>query len=134
MTLDIASTRCISEIQGDFNRQYSYLKIEFYAGSSNSVPPAQRKHLQNSVLVKKAGLTRNGTIEISDYMTVGELENIFRTEFGLFAQVSRKSGILWLETTMTDKWTLKQQNDHGKELSEPVVYTNKYTDRLADET
>jgi hypothetical protein len=94
------------------------------------VGTAQRKHLQNSVPVTKAGLTRNGTIELSDYMTVGELENILRTEFGLSAQVSRKSGILWLETTMTDKWTLKQQNDHGKELSEPVTHHNKYTDRF----
>jgi hypothetical protein len=31
--------------------------------------------------------------------------------------VFRKSGNLWLETTMTDDWTLQQQNDHGYEIS-----------------
>ena len=129
MTLDIASTKNISEIQNDFNSLYPYLKIEFYAVNGNANGKSQKKHLQNSVKVKNAGLTRGGSIEISDLMTVGELEHIFRTQFGLSAQVSRKSGILWLETTMTDKWTLKQQNDHGKELSEPVIH-NKYTDRF----
>ena len=129
MTLDIASTKNISEVQRDFNSLYPYLKIEFYSTNGNS-GKAEKKHLQNSIPFKNAGLTRSGSIELSDYMTVGELENIFRTQFGLSAQVSRKSGILWLETTMTDKWTLKQQNDHGKELSEPILHSNKYSDRL----
>ncbi|MEI9910895.1 MAG: hypothetical protein WDO71_15215 [Bacteroidota bacterium] len=53
-------------------------------------------------------------------MTVGQLEDIFQKQFGLQVQVSRRSGTLWLETTMTDNWTLKQQNDHGRELSEPA--------------
>ena len=53
-------------------------------------------------------------------MTVGELENIFKDQFGANVQVSRKSGSLWLETTLTDKWTLLQQNEQGKELSTPA--------------
>ena len=50
-------------------------------------------------------------------MKVEELERILKKDFGLRAQVFRKSGNLWLETTMTDGWTLAQQNYHGKELS-----------------
>ena len=53
-------------------------------------------------------------------MTVGQLEKAFRERFGLNMQVSRKSGPVWLETTVTDKWTLRQQNEHGRELSVPV--------------
>jgi len=67
-----------------------------------------------------AGLKKSGELELNDEMTVGELENSFLEKFWLNVQVSRRSGNLWLETTMTDKWTLKQQNDHGRELSEPV--------------
>jgi len=48
------------------------------------------------------------------------LEKSFYDRFDMLVQVSRKSGSIWLETTMTDNWTLKQQNDHGRELSEPV--------------
>jgi hypothetical protein len=39
----------------------------------------------------------------------------------MVVQVSRKSGTLWLETTMTDSWTLGQQNEHGRELSTPAT-------------
>lgn len=118
MLLDISQTRSISEIQRDFSSQYPFLKLEFYDVNASSKNSSRRLHLQNFILINRAGLRKNGNIDVSDSMTVGQLENIFQTEFGLSAQVSRKSGILWLETTMTDKWTLKQQNDHGKELSE----------------
>jgi hypothetical protein len=37
--------------------------------------------------------------------------------FGVPVQILRKSGKIWLETTMTDHWTLLQQNQHGEEIS-----------------
>jgi hypothetical protein len=33
------------------------------------------------------------------------------------AQVYRKSGKIWLETTVTDSWTLEEQNKQGESLS-----------------
>ena len=51
-------------------------------------------------------------------MSVTELETMFRENFGLYVQVFRRSGKLWLETTATDSWTLTVQNDQGKELSD----------------
>ena len=118
--LHISQHRSINEVQQDFNHHYPFLKIEFYKNNDGSSRSAKRQHLLNSMPIVRAGLLKNGDIELNDAMTVGQLEKIFRTEFGLSAQVSRKSGALWLETTMTDGWTLKQQNDHGKELSEPI--------------
>jgi len=50
-------------------------------------------------------------------MKVIDLEKMFKNRFNLSAQVFRKSGNLWLETTMTDNWTLLQQNNHGREIS-----------------
>lgn len=118
--LDISQNRSIKDLQQDFNRQYPYLKVEFYKPDSNHKGSSKRLQLIHSLSIKNAGLMKSGKIEISDTMTVGQLEDIFRSDFGLCVQVSRKSGILWLETTMTENWTLKQQNDHGRELSEPV--------------
>ena len=57
-----------------------------------------------------------------------ELEKIFKDQFGLAVQVFRKSGNLWLETTMTDNWTLQQQNNHGKEISAGNNKNNVTTD------
>jgi hypothetical protein len=48
---------------------------------------------------------------------VVELECLFEDQFGLFVQVFRRSGNLWLETTVTDSWSLQKQNEQGKELS-----------------
>lgn len=64
----------------------------------------------------------SGEIFLSDELTVAGLEKLFVETYGLNAQVFRKSGNVWLETTMTDNWTLKQQNDHGRELSNYTHY------------
>ena len=42
-------------------------------------------------------------------MSVYELERSFKNLFGLNVQVSRKAGMIWLETTKTDKWSLQKQ-------------------------
>ena len=49
-------------------------------------------------------------------MTVNELEQRFSDVYGLGVQVFRKSGNVWLETTVTDGWTLEQQNKQGESL------------------
>lgn len=120
MILDITQNKAISDVQKDFNREYPFLKIDFYKKSDPASGGATRNHLKNTLPIKAAGLTSQGHIEISDAMTVAQLEMIFREQFGLPVQVSRKSGTIWLETTISDNWTLKQQNDHGRELSEPL--------------
>ena len=70
---------------------------------------------------KKIGDTQSaitdGYIEITGAMKVTDLEKIFKNQFSLVVQVFRKSGKIWLETTITDNWTLDQQNNHGSELS-----------------
>jgi hypothetical protein len=50
-------------------------------------------------------------------MLVSELENLFEDKFKLSVQVFRKSGKSWLETTFTDGWSLKKQNQEGLDLS-----------------
>jgi hypothetical protein len=115
MILQITKNKTLNETQDEFNKAYPFLRIEFYR---NTEPGFARKHLINSMPMIAAGLKKNGELEITDLMTGGELENSFFEEFGLNIQLSRRSGTLWLETTMTDHWTLKQQNDHGRELSE----------------
>lgn len=119
MILHLTHEKNIGDVQHEFNQAYPYLKIEFYKKSDKSSEAYFRKHLPISTPIKSAGLTKNGNLEMNDAMSVGRLEKSFYEIFGLQAQVSRKSGRLWLETTMTDSWTLKQQNDHGRDLSAP---------------
>jgi hypothetical protein len=69
-------------------------------------------------MLKSVDLKNSGMIGINDNMTVAELEKTFLEQFGLAAQVSRNSGGMWLETTMTDTWSLYKQNEYGREIAE----------------
>jgi len=119
MHLHIAPNRLISEVQKEFNRLFPFLKIEFFNSrlvqrsgfSAQQIIPQNRKIGDNQAQIT------DGDIEIREEMKVNELEKLFKEKFSLAVQVFRKSGNLWLETTMTDNWTLQQQNEHGREIS-----------------
>lgn len=130
MQLHIAPDRLISDIQKEFNKMFPFLKIEFFNNRSFSRSgfSAQQIISQNRKIGDTQLAIKDGNIEIAEQMKVNELENIFKDQFSLAAQVFRKSGNIWLETTMTDNWTLQQQNNHGKEIS-----TGKSNDQKADD-
>jgi hypothetical protein len=118
MVIEVLRSRTVGEVQQDFSQQYPFLKIDFYKdGYQKPAAPGVRQKLAIGTRLLTLMNFREGALDICDEMTVGQLESTFRDRFGLNAQVSRKSGPVWLETTVTDKWTLKQQNEHGRELS-----------------
>lgn len=130
MHLNISPTLLISDVQKEFNDIFPFLKLEFFNNKSFT-----RKDFSASQIIpknRKLGEGQKGIkddiIEIGEEMKVSVLENIFRDKFKLAVQVFRKSGNLWLETTMTDNWTLFQQNNHGREIS-----TNKATNIKPDD-
>lgn len=92
----------------EFFNNRTYSKSDF---SASQLLPKNRKIGDSQLLVT------NGEVEISEEMKVIDLEKLLKDKYSLAVQVFRKSGNLWLETTMTDNWTLKQQNNHGRELS-----------------
>ena len=123
--------RLIKEIQQEFTNEYPFLKLEFFRAGPVRLDryPAQNlivmyKELRHAWINKK----EEGILNVTDTMTVFELENQLMDRFGLAVQVFRKSGKIWLETTRTDSWTLRQQNDHGMEISrdEPIKKTDDY--------
>lgn len=121
MYLTITQERFIREIQQEFNQWFPFLKLEFFPRS----PKGTSDHSFRKIIPgdRKLGemhvLRKDGVIEVDEAMKVNDLEQIFQTQFGLSAQVFRKSGPVWLETTKTDNWTLAKQNRHGQELSIP---------------
>ena len=119
MNLTIRPSRLISEIQAEFTKMFPYLKIEFFKNKSGKrLDYSVNNMIRHSQKLADGQVQPvDGLIDIEPEMTVKELENHFQNEFSLAVQVFRRSGNVWLETTMTDNWTLKHQNDHGKELS-----------------
>ena len=106
-------------MQDDFNLFYPFLKLDFYKKANGRLGSFIRQKILKTIFLNVVGNGKEGELEIADSMTVGQLEKSFYDRFGLTVQVSRKSGTIWLETTMTDSWSLKHQNEHGRELSTP---------------
>lgn len=106
-------------MQDEFNKVFPFLRLEFFSKSQHSLNGNSKKYLVAEY--KTIGDCRKNrsanTISITPGMKVEELEKKFSDEFGLYVQVFRQSGRVWLETTMTDDWTLAEQNQQGEELS-----------------
>lgn len=119
VALHVDVDKSIEQIQKEFSLLFPYLKIEFFTiphrmkeATANKYMVARSKKLNE--ITKKA---KPVSIDLSNGITVSELESIFQKEVGLPVQVFRKSGTSWLETTSTDEWTLRKQNQIGEMLS-----------------
>jgi hypothetical protein len=112
----------VSDIQAAFSKVYPYLKLEFFEPCHRSVPPKKRKNVSPDTVIGKIKDNEYfGELEFHPTTTVAELEEALADRFGLSAQVYRKAGNIWIETNITDRWTLEHQNEQGRQLS---VHTN----------
>ena len=109
----------ISGIQEEFNKVFPYLKLEFFSGLHNPGMGSAKRFIKNNSLTLGdcRRIHTTGNIIITPVMTVTELEQCFGNIYGLGVQVFRQSGKTWLETSVTDGWTLEEQNRQGEELS-----------------
>lgn len=123
MKIEINNHRKIFSIQEEFNQEFPYLKIEFYAKPSKEGGQSSEKIVEKSskTIADCRNTHEDGTITISPNMTVAELESTFTNVYGLKIHVFRKSGKSWLETALTSSWSLEEQNSQGKSLSEEVA-------------
>ena len=105
-----------SEIKTAFNSRFPYLKIEFFKKKHKLLQGSSKKDvITNDFTIKS--INKNEVITFGEDTLVSELENQFFENLKLSAQIFRKSGKTWLETTYTDNWSLKKQNQEGMELS-----------------
>jgi hypothetical protein len=106
----------VSEIKKKFSEQFPFLKIEFFKKKHKIDQGSLKKDIITDDFVISAS-EKDNAIMFSENMLVSELEKQFDEKFKLSAQIFRKSGKTWLETTYTDSWSLKKQNEEGLELS-----------------
>ncbi len=128
----ISDERKLMEIQKDFNSYFPFLKLEFFkAPHKIGEGSAKNLLLESNKLVRDIRSNRPAShLELKDEMTVNQLELLIFSEFGLAAQVFRKSGNVWLETSATDNWTLLQQNNEGAELSTQIKENRENLDNI----
>jgi hypothetical protein len=109
MKLDIDDKCSFQHVQYEFSERYPFLKIDFLrppVGEAN--PLLRRKRIK-------------GSIHIEGTRTVGEILKDFENIFGLSMMIRRRSGNVWIETSLTADWTLAQQNREGEQFSRPCI-------------
>jgi deoxyhypusine synthase len=117
--ITITQNTLISDVQKSFQQVYSHLSLQFFKKTVNEEQESSAKKFftPEQAFGKVVPLKKEGDITLSSTMTVSQLIEEFSNTYGIYAQVLRKSANLWLEITLTNNWTLQQQNDHGREIS-----------------
>jgi hypothetical protein len=119
MQIGIKPDAKVMDIQKEFNAFFPYLKLEFYKNlpQLNKPSPKAEKINPEESLKKINRMLEEGTINIDRKKTVSELVLDFWKNYSLSVLVFRKSGNLWIETSLTDSWTLAKQNSIGESFS-----------------
>ena len=122
MKLELDDKMSIGLIQELFHCLFPFLKVQFFEKDIRiQASTALRKHIGDSS--RLLGSFKSGDphvqtgMSIEPSMTVNQLEIGFNNCYALHTQVYRKSGNVWLEATITDSWTLEEQNKQGEMLS-----------------
>jgi len=122
--MKISKNISLKKIQNNFRDIYPGLKLEFYRNAHVHFEGSLKNNILNSDIIL-GEVNQNliaGNISFEPNKTVQKLENEFKTNFGLNAQVHRRSNDLWLQTINTDDWTLEQQNQRGIDsVTEPSI-------------
>ncbi len=119
MEIIITDNKYIREVQEEFQKKFPYLKIEFFRNTSKNGSSTIKSQIIPGKMA--VGMVRHthadGALNIDGSRTVEEIENDFQNKFGLSVEIFRKSGNMWIETTLTHHWSLLRQNHEGQQLS-----------------
>ena len=113
--MKISDTNTIHEIQQAFSESYPGLKIEFYDKRHEKAEgsPADSQYDPSMTIGEIRDVHGTQEVLVDPEMTVAQLEANFRDRLGLNVQIFRRSNTLWLQTSTTDNWKLKEQNRKG---------------------
>lgn len=113
MKLSITPDRTIGQLQDDFVAFFPNLKIVFFSKAHEAYKSSPAKFMisDRDTLLSTLSANFHGHSELlmELEMPVWQFERLFEVEYGLHIQVFRRSGNIWLETTVSDDLTLEQQ-------------------------
>ena len=130
MDIIISDHKTLVDIKNEFNARFPHLKIEFYEKKHSGGHGSEERYLYDSRL--KIGVVKkkehSGHLKISGSMKTKALEQSFEDLYGLYVQVFRLSGQLWLQSTATDDWSLSEQEQHAAEKNTTLSYEKDLPD------
>lgn len=120
MKIFINENGLAEDVKKIFALCYPFLKIEFYKNHFTNDQYKKEAAPLHLPLIQPTKNNFKTVIDIEKNKTVAELENDFLV-IGLRAEIFRRSGNVWIETSLTNNWTLHQQNAEAEELSSLLV-------------
>ncbi|SKC97884.1 hypothetical protein SAMN05660461_1035 [Chitinophaga ginsengisegetis] len=116
MDIYISEEAVVGDIQKRFREFYPYLRLAFYRNPhrTGECSPKEEAVPPETPIDKIRMIHNSGWLDVSYYRRAAAVEHDFSHEFGLSAQILRRCGDLWLETTTTDNWTLEELNIAGR--------------------
>lgn len=112
--LKIDEGKSVGGFQKDFTTLFPFLKIEFFKPLLN--PSDSKNYKTGPLLASNFPLSKDSiSVNLSPSTTVAQLKAIVLEKTGILCLVYRKSGSLWIETSLTEDWSLERQN-HEAEL------------------
>lgn len=112
MKIAIDDRREIHAIQEEFEKLFPSLRLEFYKKASKEgiIRPDEIIESDSRTLGDCRTVHKKGTVNITPFMTVSELKDMFRNEYGLTIKVFHKVGKGWVEVDGVGNRTLSEQN------------------------
>jgi hypothetical protein len=118
MIIFIKKNSLVKDIQEQFSACFPFLKIEFLKQSLNEKIVFKKEYVIANDFFKRISSRKDeGEIHLSLKQTVAALESHFKEYFGVSIHVYRRSGNVWIETTLTNDWTLERQNKEGEQIT-----------------
>ncbi len=119
MRQEITDEQTIAEVQELFHYIFPFLKIDFFEKDLTDVNKINKPVANTGRRLGEFRPAKNeaSSIWLDKFIKVNELERYINATYRLQAQVFRRSRNVWLETTITNNWTLEEQNKQGEMLT-----------------
>jgi len=101
----------VNELMCQFAEHFPFLRLALYVGVGSKKRAATENDFALKSGEKSVEIKFESTAKVRDF--IDYLEQIL----GWKVQILRSSGKLYIETSVTDQWTLDRQNQEGAELS-----------------
>ncbi len=120
LTLKIDESKSVGDFKKEFSSTFPFLKIELFKKSSSQVDPKNTK--STIVLASNQPLSKGTfTLHIEGETSVAELKAMFLKKLGIIIRVCRRSGNMWVETSLTDDWSLGKQNHEAEQMNQKSI-------------
>ncbi len=113
MEIKIEAGKKFGKVQEEFTQKFPYLRLDFVSTGVRSKELCLITENGHNKVADKIPF-----IVFNDNTTVKETVNQFKELFNLSVKVLRKSDGHWVETSLTENWTLTKQNLEGKNLAD----------------